>query len=265
MEVHPVTSAARMRNDRGDVLGVGVSAITMEDAIATLERWIGEGRREYVCVTGVHGVMESQRSEAIRRIHNGAGMVTPDGMPIVWLLRLAGHKYADRVYGPDLMRLLLRHSETRGYTHYLYGASESTLLRLQSRLATEYVGAQIVGAYSPPFRDVSDAEDKCIVEKINHANPDIVWIGLSTPKQECWMAAHRSLLDARVLIGVGAAFDFLAGTVKQAPRVIQRSGFEWLYRLCLEPRRLWKRYAVNNSRFILLIIADIAGWKRFTD
>src|SRR5690348_13490011 len=130
-----------MNHQRENVLGVGISAINLESALTIIDEWLAEDAREYVCVTGVHGVMESQRNEAIRRIHNEAGMVTPDGMPMVWLLRLAGYKDADRVYGPDLMRLLFRHSESRGYTHYLYGASESTLLHLQSRLATEYVRA----------------------------------------------------------------------------------------------------------------------------
>jgi len=250
--------------ERVNILGVGVSAINMTAALASVERWIAARRRHYVCITGVHGVMESQRDPEVRRIHNTAGMVTPDGMPMVWLLWASGHRSADRVYGPDLMLTVLERSVERGYRHFLYGASEATLARLEANLRTRFPGLQIVGTHSPPFRPLTAAEDAAVVEMINAARPDVVWVGLSTPKQERWMADHRNLLEAPVLIGVGAAFDFHAGVVRQAPRFIQRSGFEWLFRLAMEPRRLWRRYLRNNPAFLLRIASQKLGLRRYS-
>ena len=247
---------------RENVLGVGVSAVNMASATALIGEWIDRGMRHYVCVTGVHGVMESQRSQELRRIHNEAGMVTPDGMPMAWLLRLGGHRDSDRVCGPELMPEMFRRSERFGYRHFLYGSSEATLLRLSSSLRAVAPNAIIVGTLSPPFRPLSQAEDADIVVRINAARPDIVWVGLSTPKQEFWMASHRPRLDAPVLIGVGAAFDIQAGITPRAPRLIRRTGFEWIYRLMREPRRLWRRYLDNNPRFLLMIVLQKLGLRR---
>lgn len=255
--------AAVFRPPRVSVLGVGVSAIGMDDAVATIGRWITERSRSFVCVTGVHGVMESQRDPALCRIHNRAGMVTPDGMPLVWLLKHAGHRHADRVYGPDLMEAVFARSAAKGWTHYLYGASEEALALLEANLTRRFPGARIVGRFSPPFRPLTEAEDADIVARIDASGADIVWVGLSTPKQERWMAAHRDRLYAPVLIGVGAAFDFHAGLKRQAPRFVQRSGFEWLFRMATEPRRLWKRYATNNPQFVVRILGQLSGLKRY--
>ena len=233
-----------------NILGVGVSAIDPPAALRTIDRWIASGERHYVCVSGVHGVMESQRDATLRRIHNRAGLVTPDGMPLVWLSRLKGHRTVARVYGPDLMLDCCRLSVERGYRHFLYGGMEGVPELLAGKLTTRFPGLQIVGSYSPPFRALTPAEDEAIVRRINEAEPDIVWIGLSTPKQERWMAEHRDRLRAPVLIGVGAAFDFHAGLKRQAPGWMRRSGLEWLFRLVTEPRRLWKRYLVNNPLFL---------------
>lgn len=257
------TAAPPFRPPRVSVLGVGVSAIGMDEAVGTIGRWIAERSRSYVCVTGVHGVMESQRDPALCRIHNRAGMVTPDGMPLVWLLKHAGHRHADRVYGPDLMEAVFARSAAHGWTHYLYGSSEESLARLEANLLNRFPGARIVGRFSPPFRPLTEAEDAGIVARINASGADIVWVGLSTPKQERWMAAHRDRLAPPVLIGVGAAFDFHAGLKKQAPRFVQRSGFEWLFRMATEPRRLWKRYATNNPQFVVRILAQLAGVRRY--
>jgi N-acetylglucosaminyldiphosphoundecaprenol N-acetyl-beta-D-mannosaminyltransferase len=236
---------------RVDVLGVEVSAIDMAQALAIIDGWIASGARRYVCVTGVHGVMESRRDPALLRIHNDAGMVTPDGMPLVWLARRAGFSHVSRVYGPDLMLACCEHSVPRGYRHYLYGGAPGVADRLSERLRARFPGLQIVGSYSPPFRPGRAREDQAVLDRLNGAVPDIVWVGLSTPKQEWWMHEHRGLLDASVLIGVGAAFDFHAGLKRQAPRWMQRSGLEWLFRLSQEPRRLWPRYSRNNTRFLL--------------
>ena len=247
---------------RQNVLGVGVSAVNMDSAVRLIQRWIDCGERRYVCVTGVHGVMESQRSVELRRIHNNAGMVTPDGMPLAWLLQAAGYKDSDRVCGPELMPRILVDSQARGDRHFLYGATEETLQRLQLRLLEFAPQARIVGALSPPFRPLTEAEDAAEVEFINACAPDIIWIGLSTPKQELWMASHRARLTAAALIGVGAAFDVHADVRKRAPQFLRRTGFEWTWRLLTEPRRLWRRYLVNNPRFVTLVALQMAGLVR---
>lgn len=247
---------------RENVLGVGVSAVNMETAVQRIGGWVDRRERHYVCVTGVHGVMESQSSPELRRIHNDAGMVTPDGMPLAWLLRLGGRKDTDRVCGPELMERLFVESQIRGDRHYLYGATAETLERLRQRLALVAPEARVVGSYAPPFRPLTAAEDAAVVADINACRPDIVWIGLSTPKQELWMAAHRARLEAPVLIGVGAAFDIHAGVTTRAPVFLRRTGFEWTYRLVKEPRRLWRRYLTNNPRFVALVLMEKVGMRR---
>ncbi len=254
-------SAARNAIERVNILGVGVSAINMDQAVRTIAAWLRAGEPSYVCVTGVHGIMESHRDAAIRDIHNRAGLVTPDGMPLVWLLKAAGHRHADRVYGPDLMlEVFGRCADAR---HFLYGSSAGTLARLRRNLGQAFPQARIVGAHAPPFRLLTPEEDAEVVDRINRSGADIVWVGLSTPKQERWMAAHRARLRAAVLIGVGAAFDFHAGRVRQAPRVMQRAGLEWLFRLAMEPRRLWKRYLRNNPAFVWRVLAQQVGLRRY--
>jgi N-acetylglucosaminyldiphosphoundecaprenol N-acetyl-beta-D-mannosaminyltransferase len=239
---------------RVDVLGVHVSAIDPPMALAEIERWIGSREQHYVCVTGVHGIMESQRDPELREIHNRSGLTTPDGMPMVWAGHRAGASWMKRVYGPDLMLDVLAHSTERGWTNYLYGGKEGVPELLGERLVERFPGLRIVGSYSPPFRTLSAEEDAAITEQINAANPDLVWVGLSTPKQERWMAAHIGRLQAPALLGVGAAFDIHAGTLRQAPGWMQRSGLEWAYRLYREPHRLWRRYFSNNPRFVVAIL-----------
>lgn len=247
-----MTPPTSPRADRATILGVDVSAIDMEDCIATIDGWIRSRRSNYVCVTGVHGVIESQNDHDLRAIHNAAGLVTPDGMPLVWMARWLGHKGTKRVYGPDLMTRVSEISPARGYRHFYYGGGEGLTEKLKNVLSHAYPGLDVVGAITPPFRPLTPAEDDTVVRQINAAQPDIVWVGLSTPKQERWMASHVGRLDAPVLIGVGAAFDFLAGHKKQAPLWMQRNGLEWLFRLVTEPRRLWRRYLSIVPRFIFL-------------
>jgi N-acetylglucosaminyldiphosphoundecaprenol N-acetyl-beta-D-mannosaminyltransferase len=234
-----------------EVLGVGISAIDMQMALTEIERWIDEGEQHYVCVTGVHGVMESQHDLDLRRIHNQSGLTTPDGMPMVWAGRWAGASHVERVYGPDLMLELCAQAVERGWTSFFYGAREGVADRLAERLAGRFPGLKVKGTYSPPFRPLTEEEDRRVVNLINEADPDLLWVGLSTPKQERWMAAHMGQVRSPVLLGVGAAFDIHAGTLPQAPRWMQRSGLEWSYRLLREPRRLWRRYLRNNPRFLL--------------
>lgn len=244
---------------RANILGIEVSAINMEMALQTLEGWIARRDPSYVCVSGVHGLMESQRDAELRRIHNAAGLVTPDGMPLVWLSRLMGFRHVDRVYGPDLMLAVCERAVQPGYRHFFYGGAAGVADKLAVRLQSRFPGLQVVGTYSPPFRPLTFEEDQQVIEEINAVQPDIVWIGMSTPKQERWMAEHVRKLSAPVLIGVGAAFDFHAGLKKQAPRWMQRGGLEWSFRLMTEPRRLWRRYLVNNPLFLWLILLQVLG------
>jgi N-acetylglucosaminyldiphosphoundecaprenol N-acetyl-beta-D-mannosaminyltransferase len=244
-----------------NVLGVNVSAIDMGMALAAIQRWVESGEHQYVCVTGVHGVMESQRDESLRAIHNNAGLVTPDGMPLVWLSRLRGARHVQRIYGPDLMLACCELSVQHEWRHFMFGGAPGVPELLSDRLRKRYPGLKIVGTFSPPFRPLTDGEDEEIVRLINEAQPDIVWVGLSTPKQERWMAAHLNRLQARVLLGVGAAFDFHAGLKRQAPRWMQHVGMEWVFRLATEPRRLWRRYLTNNPRFVWSLIRQSFGMR----
>jgi N-acetylglucosaminyldiphosphoundecaprenol N-acetyl-beta-D-mannosaminyltransferase len=238
---------------RVDVLGVGISAIDPADALGEVTRWIDDGIQHYVCVTGVHGVMESQGDAELLRIHNESGLTTPDGMPMVWAARHAGAKNTQRVYGPDLMLAVCERAAQRGWGCFLYGATDEVLDQLRTNLSDRFPGLSIVGTHSPPFRPLTPEEDAAVIREINDSGAQIVWVGLSTPKQERWMASHVGRVNAPALFGVGAAFDIHAGNLKQAPRWMQRSGLEWLFRLASEPRRLWRRYAVNNPRFVLAI------------
>ena len=240
------------RGECVDVLGVKVAAIDLDGALEEIERWIGERTANYVCVTGVHGVMESRGDEQLRNFHNRAGLVTPDGMPLVWIGRVLGHARMRRVYGPDLMRALTARSVTHGYRHFYFGGAPGVAERLAATLKAEHPGLEIVGTLSPPFRPLTADEDAAVIKTIDAARPDIVWVGLSTPKQERWMAAYIGRLRPTVLIGVGAAFDFLGGTKKQAPPWMQRNGLEWLFRLGSEPRRLWRRYLRIVPGFAIL-------------
>lgn len=255
----PIRASAAWTN----VLGVRVSAVNLESAAARIEAAIAQGRKEYVCIRDAHGVIRCQSDAELRAIHNRAFLVTPDGMPLVWALKRAGHADSDRVYGPDLMLSLFKRGEAKGLRHFLYGATDQTLDRLQAQLLKKFPRAQIVGAYAPPFRDLSQQELEAVAERINLSAADIVWVGLGSPKQELWMAHMRGLLDASVLIGVGAAFDFHAGGKRQAPKFIQRSGLEWAFRLACEPRRLWRRYAVVVPNFIVLSLMQRLGIRQF--
>jgi N-acetylglucosaminyldiphosphoundecaprenol N-acetyl-beta-D-mannosaminyltransferase len=246
-----------------NVLGVGVSALTMAQAVSIIEGWVASADQQYVCVTGVHGVMESQDHPELRDIHNRAGLVTPDGMPLVWVSRFKGYSHVERVYGPDLLLACCAASVVRGYRHFFYGGAQGVPERLAARLQERFPGLIVAGTWSPPFGESTPVEDQATINRINAADADIVWVGLSTPKQERWMARHIGRLSAPVLIGVGAAFDFHAGLKRQAPRVMQRAGLEWLFRMASEPRRLWRRYLRNNPRFVWSVLLQLSGFVRY--
>jgi N-acetylglucosaminyldiphosphoundecaprenol N-acetyl-beta-D-mannosaminyltransferase len=245
--------AGRVTRDsipRVDVLGVGVSVVTMESAVAEVARWIADGERRYVCATGVHGVMESQRDFELLRIHNESGLTLPDGIPMVWAGRFAGARGIARVYGPEFMLAVCKLAAARGWSSFLYGGAPGVPERLGRRLRERFPGLRVAGHHSPPFRPLTDQEDADVVDRINSSGAELVWVGLSTPKQERWMADHIDRLRApAVAFGVGAAFDLHAGLRRDAPSWMGPWGLHWLYRLAQEPRRLARRYFANNPRF----------------
>lgn len=245
--------------ERVNVLGVGVSAITMADALRFVDETISKRMPTYACVSGVHGVMLCQADDALRQIHNRAGMVTPDGMPLVWFGRLSGHRNMRRVCGPDLMLAVCKRSLSADYRHFFLGGAPGTAERLAARLQERFPGLEVVGTFCPPFREMTVQEDAELVEMVEAARPDVLWVGISTPKQERFMANHLGRLSAPLMIGVGAAFDFHAGLKRRAPRWMQESGLEWLFRLASEPRRLWKRYLRNVPLFIVHIALQATG------
>jgi N-acetylglucosaminyldiphosphoundecaprenol N-acetyl-beta-D-mannosaminyltransferase len=238
-------------------MGIGISAIDMDDARSFIEDAISNRKKIYISVCPVSTIMECRRNKKILRSVNSADLVTPDGMPIVWIGRVFGHRNIRRVYGPELMQEICAVSARNGYRHYLYGSSPDVLNRLNENLIRRYPGIDILGIFSPPFRRLTKEEDDRVVNELNRLNLHIVWVGLGSPKQDLWMYEHRDKIDAPVMIGVGAAFDFLAGTKPQAPRWIRNNGFEWLFRLATEPKRLWRRYIVDNSLFMSYLIPEL--------
>ncbi|WP_118138611.1 WecB/TagA/CpsF family glycosyltransferase [Oceanicella sp. SM1341] len=257
------TAPPAFRAAGANVLGMHVSAVNLGTAADAILAAVEAGRRGYVCFAGAHAAVDCRSDPALREVFDRAHLVVPDGMPLVWALRRAGHAQSGRVYGPDMMLELFRRGQPRGLRHYLYGTTPETLRRLAARLETRFPGALVAGCFAPPFRALTAGEEEETAVRINAARADIVWVGLSTPKQDRWMAAMRPRLEAPMLLGVGAAFDFHAGLKPQAPALLQRHGLEWAYRLCSEPRRLWRRYARVVPRYLLLEAAARAGLVRF--
>jgi N-acetylglucosaminyldiphosphoundecaprenol N-acetyl-beta-D-mannosaminyltransferase len=249
--------------ERVNVLGVGISAVNMNQALEKIDGWIQAGEREYVCVCPVHSVMECRRSAQLRTIFNAAGMVTPDGVPLVWVARASGYGNVSRVYGPDLMLAELDRSEQNHHRHFFYGGGPGVAVLLAKRMQARFPALTVAGILEPPFAPLDQLCTPETAATINEAKPDVVWIGMSSPKQDLWMARMRPLLAAPVLIAVGAAFDFHSGTVKQAPLWMQRSGLEWVYRLATDPRRLWRRYLIDNPWFLWELGLQRTGIKKF--
>jgi len=242
---------------RVNVLGVGISAINLDSAVALIGQALEERERGYVCVTGVHGVTEARSDPAFRAILNDAFLNTPDGMPMVWVGKMCGFRQMGRVYGPDLMLEVCGRTCARGRTHFLYGGAPGVAQELKLRLEQKVPGLRIVGALTPPFRPLTAAEEADLTERLKALRPDVFWVGLSTPKQEKFMAQYWQRLEATLFFGVGAAFDFHAGRLRQAPRWMQRSGLEWLFRLACEPRRLSRRYLRNNPLFLARLFCQM--------
>jgi N-acetylglucosaminyldiphosphoundecaprenol N-acetyl-beta-D-mannosaminyltransferase len=235
----------------------------MSQTLEAIDEWVMQRQPHYVCVTNVHVVMECQYAETLRQTLNTADLVTPDGMPLVWVSRLRGFSQTERVAGPDLILEVCQRSVSKGYRHFLYGGPPGVPERLAKHLGQQIPGLQVCGTYSPPFRELTPQEDEQVIQLINGANPDIVWVGLGAPKQEYWMRRHVGLLTAPVMIGVGAAFDLHSGLKKRAPRWMQRWGLEWLFRLLSEPKRLWRRYLIFNPAFVVLALLQLLGLRHF--
>lgn len=246
------------------VLGVRVDAVQIADVVRRMEEWIE--RREgghYIAVTGMHGVTEALHDAEFGRILNRASLVVPDGYPLVVLGRRKGFALARRVYGPELMQSFCKETARKGYRHFFYGGAEGVADDLAKRFATRFPGMQVVGTYCPPFRVLTTAEERDVREKINSSRADVVWVGLSTPKQERWMERHRESVNVPVMVGVGAAFDFHTGRLAQAPEWMRENGMEWFFRLMREPRRLWRRYLLNGSEFLYNVALQELRLRKF--
>lgn len=232
------------------VLSAPIDVLTWEHALARISSWAAQRESRYVCICNVHSVVTAGRDAAFGRVVKEADMATPDGAPVAWMLRKQGYANQQRINGPDLMWKYCEQAAQRNESIYLYGGLPETLKILQRRLSDVFPGLRVAGAYSPPFRAATREEDEAEVARINASGASTVWVSLGCPKQEMWMAAHRGRVKA-VMIGVGAAFDYHAGTIKRAPGWMQNAGLEWMHRLCLEPRRLWRRYLVTNTLFMI--------------
>lgn len=247
---------------RFPVIGTEIAAFSFEEALGLLLSAPADGRRLHVHFCTVHSVVSAADDEGLRAAFNAPDSIaSPDGVPLVWVGRARGRS-VERVCGPDLMPALIDRARALGARHFFYGGAPGVAERLAERLAETYPGLEVAGTHSPPFRPLTPEEDAAEIEMINAARPDYVWIGLGAPKQDLWAARQRSALDAPVLLAVGAAFDFHSGGLRRAPAWMQRTGTEWLFRLLAEPRRLFRRYAVTNTRFAYLLLRETVSGRR---
>ena len=247
-----------------NILGVHVDAVNIESVVNEAEKMIKAGGKGYITVTGVHGIMESQRSDTVRSAHRNAWLVVPDGMPLVYIGRFHGQRNMRRCFGPDLMSSLMAHSVNNNYTHFFYGGREGVGQDLTSRLQEKYPGLRVLGTLTPPFRPLTHHEEGELIEVVRKLKPHFFWVGISTPKQELFMQEYLSLLDTNIMIGVGAAFDYHTNRLTPAPKWMQVLALEWLFRLMMEPMRLWKRYFFNNPFFLIRILFQITGLRKHT-
>lgn len=238
------------------VIGTPIDALDWPQALATLRRWAAARESRVVCICNVHSVVTARQERDFGEILAQADLATPDGAPVAWLMRLLGQRGQQRINGPDLMWRYCEQAARLGDSIYLYGSTPETLELLQRSLASAFPGLRIAGAHAPPFRTLTPEEDEAVVRDIAASGAGTVWVSLGCPKQERWMAAHRGRVPA-VMVGVGAAFDYHAGTIQRAPLWMQRRGLEWLHRLSSEPRRLWRRYLGTNSRFIVAALGQV--------
>jgi N-acetylglucosaminyldiphosphoundecaprenol N-acetyl-beta-D-mannosaminyltransferase len=256
----PATAAAVPARE---LLGVPVAMVDYDGVIEVMDELVDTRERGYVCAAPVHALMEARSNPEMLEALRGSTLVVPDGMPVVWAANMLGEELRDRVYGPELM---VRYSERcveRGHRVWLYGGrDQGTLVQLALSMRRRHPGIKIVGGYSPPFRPLTDEEEDALVQQINEAQPDVVWVGIGVPKQEIWMARMRDRLDVPVMCGVGAAFDFHAGRISMAPRWMQERGLEWIYRIAQEPKRLLPRYLSTNPRFVAAFVRQYVAERR---
>ena len=248
---------------RFNVLGTGISALSLDAARDLVLSVRGKKRLGYICHATAYGVNAAHGDTGFRAALNNSWLTHPDGMPLVWLGRWHGHRNVTRVYGPDLMAAVCEAGRAAGLKHYFYGGAPGVVQDLRIRLRSRFPGLAIAGVFTPPYHDLTTDEFARLQADIAFTQPDVVWVGLSSPPQEKFMARHCAALDAGALIGVGAAFDFHSGRVAQAPRWMQRSGLEWFHRLCTEPRRLWKRYLIHNPLFVWRTVLQLTGLKKY--
>ncbi|MGB7189519.1 MAG: WecB/TagA/CpsF family glycosyltransferase [Acidobacteriaceae bacterium] len=248
---------------RANVLGVAVSAINLDLAVDLASRWIDAGKPGYVCLTGVHGVMEARADDAFRGILSRAVINAPDGMPMTWVGRLQGFHEMDRVFGPDFMAAMCRLSVQRGYRNFLCGGQPGVAELLRKNLQAKFPGLQIVGTCTPPFTVLTPAQEGSILAQIRQAMPHILWVGLGTPKQERFMAQYLHRLEVPLLVGVGAAFDYHTGRIRDCSAWVKRAGLQWAHRTMQDPARLCKRYLRNNPAFLWHIAAQISGYRSY--
>ena len=239
------------------LLDVKISRVTPTLAYQQICQWVQDRQQKYVCVAPVSTLVDAKRDSNYRQVVNAADMVTPDGVPVVWLAKLKGAREIQRTYGPDLMRLVCNQGQSLGLRHFFYGGTQQTLVQLQNCLKAIYPQIKMVGVYAPPFRFQAEQESKEILQLMNNAQADVLWIGLGSPKQDFWMHIHRPLLNVPVMVGSGAAFDFLSQVKPEAPRWMQNIGMGWFFRLCCEPERLWRRYIIGNSLFLYYVFKDL--------
>jgi N-acetylglucosaminyldiphosphoundecaprenol N-acetyl-beta-D-mannosaminyltransferase len=242
-------------------LGVRIDAVQILDVVRSMEEWIAAGHSCHsIAFTGLHGISEAHKDPNFKTILNDADLVVPDGMPLVWIGRWRGHRLHRRVYGPELMETFCHLTGSR-YRHFFFGGAPGVAESLATSLSQRF-NIDVKGTYSPPFRQLTAEEDSVVVDTIQEAAPDVLWVGLSTPKQERWIHEHRSRLHVPVLAGVGAAFDLNSGRIPRAPEWMRENGLEWLFRLLVEPRRLWKRYLVTIPSVLWSVLLDIIGRRK---
>lgn len=246
-----------------NILGIGIDALDMEGALAQIAARLEHGPKGYVCAVSVHGILESLRSSAVADALDNASLRLPDGAPTVWMGRLQGQVRMDHVTGPSIMRAVFSRPEFAGYRHFLYGGKPGVAEVLAATLRANSAHVTIAGCYTPPFRELTESEEADLVERVRHARPDMIWVGISTPRQDLFMRRMSARLDTRLMFGVGAAFDFLTGRVRSCPYWIKRAGLNWLHRLAQDPRRLWRRN-VANTAFLWHAALQLSGLREYS-
>jgi len=250
------------KNEAINIYGMKVDMIQIPEVIEAMEGWIkNKNFGNYIVISNANDAAISRRNSKVKETVNQSNLSVPDGFSLILLARLKGYPLKRRVYGPDLMHDFLKVSESKGYSHFFYGSTEDTLNKLQSKLKEKIPNLKIAGCYSPPFKDMTDEDKDEIIKKINRALPDVLWVGLGCPKQQLWMHEHKDKLNVPAMVGVGAAFDFLAETKVQAPAGMRDHGFEWLFRLLVEPKRLWRRYLIGNTLFLVHFLREFIRLK----